>query len=179
MSTRSFICVEQDDGSYKGVYCHWDGYLTYNGAMLLDHYNSRERAEALIALGDLSLLCEKLYPDPDKPHGFDYDKRQPDVTVAYARDRGEKNTEARIVTPESALDSWGEYLYVFCKDGKWRYYALCDDQPELRDVETDLAKEFEAMGIERPKDVYGFFPQERIDQLKKEQAKLRKNDAVM
>lgn len=38
MSTRSFICVEQDDGSYKGVYCHSDGYLTYNGAMLLDHY---------------------------------------------------------------------------------------------------------------------------------------------
>ena len=147
--------------------------------MLLDHYNSREKADALIALGDLSLLCEKLYPDPDKPHGFDYDKRQPDVTVAYARDRGEKNTEAQIVTPESALNSWGEYLYVFCKDGKWRYYALCDDQPELRDVETDLAKEFEAMGIERPKDVYGFFPQERIDQLKKEQAKLRKNDAIM
>ena len=97
----------------------------------------------------------------------------------YVRDRGEKNTEARIVTPESALDSWGEYLYVFCKDGKWRYYALCDDQPELRDVETDLAKEFEAMGIERPKDEYGFFPQERIDQLKKEQAQMRKSDAVM
>ena len=69
--------MEQDDGSYKGVYCHSDGYLTYNGAMLLDHYNSREKADALIALGDLSLLCEKLYPDPDKPHGFDYDKRQP------------------------------------------------------------------------------------------------------
>ena len=35
MSTRSFICVEQDDGSYKGVYCHSDGYLTYNGAIIL------------------------------------------------------------------------------------------------------------------------------------------------
>ena len=87
--------------------------------------------------------------------------------------------EARTITLKSSLESWGEYKYVFSKDGKWRYYALCDDQPELRDVETDLAKEFEAMGIERPKDVYGFFPQERIDQLKKEQAKLRKNDAVM
>jgi len=117
--------------------------------MLLDHYNSREKADALIALGDLSLLCEKLYPDPDKPHGFDYDKRQPDVTVAYARDRGEKLYEARTITLESALDSWGEYMYVFCKDGKWRYYDLCANEPELRDVETDLAKEFEAMGIER------------------------------
>ena len=87
MSTRSFIFVEQDDGSYKGVYCHSDGYLTYNGAMLLDHYNSRDKANEIIALGDLSLLCENLYPDPDKPHGFDYDKRQEDVTVAYGRDR--------------------------------------------------------------------------------------------
>ena len=59
MSTRSFICVEQDDGSYKGVYCHSDGYLTYNGAMLLDHYNSREKADALIALGDLSRCSAK------------------------------------------------------------------------------------------------------------------------
>ena len=53
MSTRSFICVEQDDGSYKGVYCHSDGYLTYNGAMLLDHYNSqmciRDRAMTITA----------------------------------------------------------------------------------------------------------------------------------
>ena len=94
-------------------------------------------------------------------------------------DRGEKLREARTVTPDSALESWGEYLYVFCKDGKWRYYALCADVPELRDVETDLAKEFEAMGIERPKDEYGFFPQARIDELKKEQAKMRKSNAVM
>ena len=34
MSTRSYICVKQNDGSYKGVYCHWDGYLTYNGIMI-------------------------------------------------------------------------------------------------------------------------------------------------
>ena len=121
MSTRSFICVEQDDGSYKGVYCHSDGYLTYNGAMLLDHYNNRERADALIALGDLSLLCEKLYPDPDKPHGFDYDKRQPDVTVAYARDRGEKNTEARIVTPESALERFERSVFQGIPRGRHRH----------------------------------------------------------
>lgn len=179
MSTRSFICVEQNDGSYKGVYCHSDGYLTYNGAMLLDHYNSREKAEGIIALGDLSLLCEKLYPDPDKPHSFDYDERQKDVTVAYGRDRGEKNTEAQIVTPESALNSWGEYMYVYTKENKWQYYDLHENNPEMRDVETDLAKEFAAMGIDRPKDEYGFFPQERIDRLKKEQAQMQKNDAVM
>ena len=75
MSTRSYICVKQNDGSYKGVYCHWDGYLTYNGAMLLDHYNSLEKANEILALGDISSLKENLYPDPAKgPHSFDYDK---------------------------------------------------------------------------------------------------------
>ena len=64
MSTRSYICVKQDDGSYKGVYCHWDGYLTYNGAMLIDHYNSLEKANEILALGDISSLKENLYPDP-------------------------------------------------------------------------------------------------------------------
>lgn len=179
MSTRSFICVEQDDGSYKGVYCHWDGYLTYNGAMLIDHYNSREKANEIIALGDLSLLCEKLYPDPDKPHSFDYGKQQEGVTVAYGRDRGEKNTEARIVTPESASESWGEYMYVFTKAGKWQYYDLCEDDPELRDVENDLTEAFEKMGIERPADTYGYYPQDEIDRIKAEQAQMKKAEAQM
>lgn len=40
MSTRSLICKEQQDGTYYGIYCHSDGYLTYNGAMLLDHYST-------------------------------------------------------------------------------------------------------------------------------------------
>ena len=71
-------------------------------------------------------------------------------------------------------------MKAFCSNAvKWRYYDLCADELELRDVETDLTKEFEAMGIERPKDEYGFFPQERIDRLKKAQAQMRKNDAVM
>ena len=144
-----------------------------------DTLHTTELCFWIIITGDLSLLCEKLYPDPERPHSFDYDSRQEDVTVAYGRDRGEKGTEAREITLEDAKESWCEYMYVFGKDGKWSYYNLCEYAPELRDVETDLAKEFEKMGIERPADEYGFFPQSRIDQLKKEQAQKRKNDAVM
>lgn len=179
MSTRSFICVEQDDGSYKGVYCHSDGYLTYNGAMLIDHYNSREKANEILALGDLSLLCEKLYPDPDKPHSFDFDQRQQDVTVAYGRDRGEKDTEARQITLEDAKESWCEYMYVFGKDGKWSYYDLCADNPELRDVQENLDAEYKSMEIERPQDFYGYFSQSAIERIKEEQAQMKKREVVM
>ena len=30
MSTNSLILQEQQDGTLKGIYCHWDGYLQHN-----------------------------------------------------------------------------------------------------------------------------------------------------
>ncbi len=29
MSTNLLIIQEQQDGTLKGIYCHWDGYLQY------------------------------------------------------------------------------------------------------------------------------------------------------
>ena len=100
MSTRSYICIENEDKSISGIYCHSDGYLTYNGAMLLDHYSDREKVKELISLGGLSTLLPKLHPDKSKPHSFDYDKRQEDVCVFYGRDRGESGNEAHEVVLE-------------------------------------------------------------------------------
>lgn len=179
MSTRSLICKEQQDGTYYGIYCHSDGYLTYNGAMLLDHYFTPKRVDALLALGDISSLGPIITPDPSLPHSFDYDKRQDDVVVAYGRDRGEKDIDAKVITLETALGSWCEYMYIFGKDGKWRYYDLRDDEPELRDVEEDLASEYRQMGIERPEGIYGFFPPERIAEIKKQQSQMHKSQSEM
>ena len=39
MSTRSYICMEVGDNRYKTIYCHFDGYLDYNGKMLLEYYD--------------------------------------------------------------------------------------------------------------------------------------------
>ena len=50
------IWVREDQGKYRGVYCHSDGYPSHVGAMLLVHYNSEERAKALVALGGISFL---------------------------------------------------------------------------------------------------------------------------
>ena len=40
MSTRSFIAKQIGKDAYLTVYCHSDGYLTYNGALLLGCYNT-------------------------------------------------------------------------------------------------------------------------------------------
>jgi len=102
MSTRSSIAVLQNDGKVKSVYCHWDGNLQGVGETLLHHYNTYERANALVALGGLSVVYENLNPLLSAPEAFpkgnvaeiitthSFDRRQSGVTVAYHRDRGDK-----------------------------------------------------------------------------------------
>lgn len=170
MSTRSLICKELPDGQYYGVYCHSDGYLTYNGAMLLDHYSEREKVDELLSFGDMSRLNVKIHPDPTRPHSFDYDNQQEDVCVFYGRDRGEKDIDARIITLESAIDSWCEYMYIFGKDGVWRYYDLTlGEETSLCNVQEDLDEMYEKMGIFRPKDGYGYWSREAVIQEKSRQ----------
>ena len=55
MGTRSTIAIEKD-GKVKAMYCHYDGYLEYNGKMLFDYYDSEEEAEALVNNGYASSL---------------------------------------------------------------------------------------------------------------------------
>lgn len=56
MSTPSFIRVLCKEGIIKFVYCHSDGYPSYLGKMLLEHYNTPELATALVDLGSLSMV---------------------------------------------------------------------------------------------------------------------------
>lgn len=123
MSTRSYIAMKTGENTYKAVYCHYDGYLAYNGAMLLEYYNTKERVEELISLGNISSLREKITPEKGSTHSFD--KPDKDVTVFYGKDRGEKGQEAFTCTEEELKDptSWIEYIYVF-DNGKWNYSVI-------------------------------------------------------
>ena len=171
MSTRSFIAKQIGDDEYLTIYCHSDGYLSYNGAMLIDHYNTEEKVDELLKLGDLSCLCQKLNPDPTKPHSFDYGERQKDVTVAYGRDRGETNIEARTCSMEKLDDpqNWTEYVYIFNKDNGWKYFRSGQSEQGLRDIEEDLKKEYAQYGVERLPNHYGFVSQDIVDSILEEQ----------
>jgi len=179
MSTRSFICKELQDGTYYGIYCHSDGNLSYNGAMLLDHYSNKEKLDKLLALGDISSLDINVEPDPTKPHSFDYDKRQAGVVVAYGRDRGETGIEARQISLEDAQDSWCEYMYILAQDGNWYYYDLHHKEPKLTLVQEYLDKEYAKLGIPRPKNTYGFFSKEDLLKILSMQTSLEQGEVEM
>ena len=93
-------------GKYVGVYCHNDGYIEYNGAMLKEHFNTYEKVKNLIVGGDISFLNE----DGKIRH--------------YANRRGEKWT---YITPKQANTKKGvyekidhEYAYIFDEEkGGW------------------------------------------------------------
>ena len=168
MSTRSLICIQRGKNKYEAIYCHSDGYLTYNGQMLNDHYNDREKVEKLIKLGNISCLNEKIDPDPTRPHSFDYSERQDDVTVAYGRDRGEKGQESTLCSMKK-LKEWGwiEYIYIFNTKNEWIYSGYPFD--EFKNVKEDLEGYYKKLGIKRPKDFYGYMSDDYIMKLKKQQ----------
>ena len=129
MGTRSNIGIINEDGSVTAIYCHWDGFLSYNGKILLNHYTTDDIVNQLMLLGDLSSLNEKLQPDDSKPHTFQ--NQQEDVCVAYGRERNESDVDCKIFKDigdfeRFAGNSDAEYQYLF-EDGKWTYMNINKD----------------------------------------------------
>jgi len=75
MATRSRIGKLEKDGKIKSIYCHFDGYIDGVGEKLKDIYNTEEKIDKLLDLGDLSVLEVELEPQPSQPHTFEIHKK--------------------------------------------------------------------------------------------------------
>lgn len=110
MSTRSNIGIKRKNGNIEVVYCHSDGYLSYNGKMLLDNYQNLDKVNSLINLGDMSYLKEDI-----------------ESTFFYGRDREEEDTDKCVYNNlEDYLQNvdllFIEYIYLFDEvKNKWEY----------------------------------------------------------
>ena len=71
MSTNSRIGILHEDGTTETIYCHWDGYPSHQMPILTKHYDTADKVKALLALGDISILGERIAPDPDEPHSLE------------------------------------------------------------------------------------------------------------
>jgi hypothetical protein len=132
MGTRSTIALEFADGTVQQVYCHWDGYLDHNGAILKEHYSNPFKLRDLIDLGDLS----SLRPEIGEKHAFSqFELRAEEVagykiltenwTTFYGRDRGEDCPARKYKNTDEYFDcsQQEEYDYILRTDGVW--YVRC------------------------------------------------------
>ncbi len=123
MGTPSTLIAKLSNGRYISVYANSDGYPSYMGKMLEEHYTSQSKIEQLLALGSLSRVCAEC----DAPPGHSYATPAKDHSIAFHRDRGEDWEDmapAFADTLEEILrcDPSGSYLYMW--DGEsWRMQA--------------------------------------------------------
>jgi len=102
MATRSLIAFDNHD-TVTSIYCHFDGYLSGVGKVLLENYTlDVDKVEELMDGGDISVIglepskCSKTHDTPAL----------------------EFKTMAELI--EYFKGSWCDYLYVFNGRG-WEY----------------------------------------------------------
>jgi hypothetical protein len=122
MATRSAIGIKHGD-RIKAVYCHWDGYIAYVGAVLNVYYQDSIKVNKLISMGDLSGIGADIGEKHDFGARAEY---LPDGSATqctfYTRDRGEDAGFKSFGNEEefvSHYDGCGcEYFYLY-DHGVW------------------------------------------------------------
>lgn len=140
MATNAFIGFRENN-SITYIYNHSDGYLEYLGKMLIKHYNSEEKAKALVNLGDVSVVKEKLAPEEGTTHTFD--NRQEGVSVFYNRDRGENWDDIQPIRIENTVfenpDYTIVYIYVYdVEEQAWLFTRNGKDFENLEEIVNQL-----------------------------------------
>lgn len=135
MGTQCSIIYVAANG-VKSITCHWDGYPEYMLDMLSRNYKDSRKVRALIALGDVSSVQERVAPEPGEEHTFS--KPAKDTTVAYARDRGEPsklNATKCFTCLEDAIrfeaGGCSEFVYIYDanidrRKRKWSWKRMSD-----------------------------------------------------
>ncbi len=142
--TRFLIAKQVGPDAYRTIAGACDGYLEHTGAVLLEHYDTPEKVDKLLDLGDIQCLYKNL----DWPEGTSYvpGKVNGDVTVAFGRDYGETETEAVILSLAQldSPESWNEYIYIFTDADKWVYFEAGMSEYGLLDLRDSVSRLTEA-----------------------------------
>ena len=121
MATRSTIGIVRGYNDTTRIYCHWDGYVAHNGAILQKYYNTADKVERLLALGNLSCLGPEI--KPDDPEDWDIHKQRDSRFCLTYTSRGEA---LEFCPPEQRE----EYNYTFYVDrGLWEVEATVGQKP--------------------------------------------------
>lgn len=144
MATRSAVFQERQDGTFKGIYVHWNGVLHQNGAMLLEHYEDYGKTGQLID-NNTPLMTLGRNPKVIVAQMI-YDERSDEFCVAENGRRGYFIAETLDEIPENTYRNYdgnhevmhnhkgvelkgsdnAGFWYVQMLDGTW--YVFVDDK---------------------------------------------------
>jgi len=121
MGTRSRIGIQLKDDSILSVYCHYDGYPSFNGKVLREFYNTKEKVSQLINGGNMSCTWTNA--------GWN-NETLPEMGPLYYTMRGEsiednapelsKNQSEYLNTADNCGE---EYAYLFT-GSDWKCYNV-------------------------------------------------------
>ena len=116
MATRSRIGIQLKDNSVLSVYCHSDGYPSFNGRVLREHYTTVEKVRNLIDGGNISCLHTNA--------GWN-NETLPEVGPLYYTSRGESLEMNAPRYDESIFDFLDkknneEYAYIWTVNNEWK-----------------------------------------------------------
>ena len=133
MGTRSRIGIQLKDNSVLSVYCHWDGYPSFNGRVLREFYDTKEKVDQLINGGDISSLHTNV--------GWN-NETLTETGPQYYTSRGESIEMNAPRYDESIFDflekeNNEEYAYIWTVNNKWvcRKMNQFDDDKQPEKVE--------------------------------------------
>jgi hypothetical protein len=145
----------------KSIYCHWDGYLGFNGQVLQEFYDSA-KANQLVALGDMSSLRADIgEKHPFSPHDLpeemrnmtlgEYNAKFENMCTFYGRDRGEVCVEHKVAHTfaeflEQCERSGAEYYYVM-ENSQWYFGSMHERDPFYKRLVL-LSEALEAESVE-------------------------------
>jgi hypothetical protein len=110
MATRSNIAYRTPEGRIVSVYCHWDGYVSNNGKILVENYTDMDKIVQLISLGSISSLGQEI---GERQDFNDRSTCKDEWTLAYHRDRGERLVVNTYDDIPSWIDDMEEYAYLW------------------------------------------------------------------
>ena len=134
MGTRSRIGIQLQDDSILSVYCHWDGYPSFNGKVLREFYNTKEKVNQLINGGNISSLHTNA--------GWN-NETLPEMGPLHYTSRGESLESNAPRLDESIFDflekeNNEEYAYIWSVNNKWVAFKMNqfedDKQPEKVEI---------------------------------------------
>lgn len=146
MGTPSTIGLRHINGIIDSINCHWDGYLSNNGYILENFYETADKVNQLIKLGDLSSLGYMgIYPEKITPEmeseSIRGDMRLLDYIKSYARDFDDDKILRHFDSKEEFLKHPFDDIYLFEEsENKW-YYIHNNRSIPLKDALEQNMKE--------------------------------------